>query len=56
MVIIGLLFWFSILFILYVYIGYPFLLTVLAHLKRRPDAYPLFTPKVTLVIAAYNVE
>ncbi len=56
MVIFGLLFWFSVLFILYVYIGYPFFLTVLAHLKRRPDTYPLFTPKVTLVIAAYNEE
>ncbi len=56
MVILSFLFWFSVLFILYVYIGYPFLLTVLAHFKRHPAPYPSFTPKLTLVIAAYNEQ
>ena len=54
--ILGPLFWLSVLFILYVYLGYPLLLTLLARFRRRLAEYPSYTPKVTLLIAAYNEE
>ncbi len=53
---IGILFWASIGLVGYVYIGYPGLVSLAAHLRpnpRFPDA-PL--PKVTLIVAAYNEE
>lgn len=52
----GLLFWLSVLFILYVYLGYPLILALLARLRRKPAAYPSYLPKVTLLIAAYNEQ
>src|SRR6266540_4094347 len=51
---IPLLFWLSVAMILYVYFGYPILLGVLASLRPKPSAYPNHTPRVTLLIAAYN--
>lgn len=52
----GLLFWLSVLLILYVYVGYPMVLTLLARLRRMPADYPSYLPKVTLLIAAYNEQ
>lgn len=56
MKIIGILFWLSVFFVLYVYLGYPLFLTILASFKKRHASYPSYTPKVTLLIAAYNEE
>ena len=50
-------FWISLAWILYVYIGYPLLMSLLARRKPRParksDSY---TPEVTFIMAAYNEE
>ncbi|PWH11785.1 MAG: glycosyltransferase family 2 protein [Anaerolineae bacterium] len=50
------LFWFAVLFILYVYFGYPLLVALLA--RFRPAQPPALKelPSVTLLIAAYNEE
>lgn len=51
-------FWFCVITILYVYIGYPLLITLFAQLKPKPR-YELqhdHNPSVTLLIAAYNEE
>lgn len=53
---VGPLFWLSVLFILYVYLGYPLLLTLLARFRRHVAGYPPYAPKITLLIAAYNEE
>lgn len=52
-----LLFWVSVLSILYVYLLYPVLVTLLAHL-RRPERFPPqpHPPSLTILIAAYNEE
>lgn len=47
-------FWISTCSIIYTYFGYPLLITLLAHLKPKPNKYPETTPTVTLLIAAYN--
>ena len=52
----GLLFWLSVLFIIYVYLGYPLVLTLLARLRRKPVEYSSYLPKVTLLIAAHNEQ
>lgn len=52
----GLLFWLSVLFILYVYLGYPLLLALLARFSKKQTEYAPYTPKITLLIAAYNEE
>lgn len=51
------LFWVSVLLILYVYLFYPAIVTLLAHL-RRPESFPgqPYVPTLTIVIAAYNEE
>ncbi|MBI9043230.1 MAG: glycosyltransferase family 2 protein [Anaerolineaceae bacterium] len=49
-------FWFSIFFILYTYLGYPLILTVLARFKPESKELQPHTPSVTLLIAAYNEE
>ncbi len=54
---IGVLFWLCVLFVLYVYAGYPLLLALVVGLRRLP--YPQYapsTPGVTLLISAYNEE
>jgi poly-beta-1,6-N-acetyl-D-glucosamine synthase len=56
MMILGLLFWLSVLFVAYVYLGYPLILTVLARLRRK-SAYPAsYLPSITVLIAAYNEQ
>jgi cellulose synthase/poly-beta-1,6-N-acetylglucosamine synthase-like glycosyltransferase len=52
----GPLFWLSVFFVIYVYVGYPLILTLFARLRRNPVEYPVFLPKVTLLIAAYNEQ
>ena len=53
---IGFLFWIFVLMVVYVYVGYPMLLMVMAKLRKK-TVYPSdFTPKVTLLIAAFNEE
>jgi len=53
---IGLVFWGSMAFIAYTYVGYPIVLTALAAVAGRERNHPLHTPKVTIVVAAYNEE
>ena len=53
---IGFLFWLSVLFILYVYLGYPLILMGLARLRRKPVDYSPYSPKVTILIAAHNEQ
>ncbi len=49
-------FWFSLGVILYTLVGYPLLTLVLAAIvRRRVDKQPI-TPRVSLIIAAYNEE
>lgn len=50
------LFWWCVSAILYTYLGYPALLTLLARLRPKPPQYAPTTPPVTLLIAAYNEE
>lgn len=54
MLLITRLFWFSIGTILYTYLGYPILVTLLAKVRGRPHLTAPITPSVTLVLAAYN--
>lgn len=56
MKIFGLIFWFCVLFISYVYAGYPLIVAGLARLRRRSDVYQEITPKVSILIAAYNEQ
>jgi poly-beta-1,6-N-acetyl-D-glucosamine synthase len=53
---IALLFWLSILFVFYVYLGYPLILALLARLRPRQLEHAPYLPKVTLLIAAYNEQ
>jgi len=50
------LFWFSVGSIIYTYLGYPLLITLLARFKTKNNDYPDTIPIVTLLIAAYNEE
>jgi biofilm PGA synthesis N-glycosyltransferase PgaC len=52
----GLIFWLSSIFILYVYLGYPLFLFLLAKLYPRLPEYPLNMPNISLLIAAYNEQ
>ena len=51
-----LLFWGLFLTIIYVYIGYPFLLLTLSLFKTKPMSKANTTPSVSLIITAYNEE
>ena len=53
---IGPLFWLSVFFVIYVYFGYPLLLTFLAGIRPKQVEYPSYLPKVTLLIAAHNEQ
>ncbi len=53
---IGILFWVSVGLVAYVYVGYPALVTLAAHLRPAPHFATGPLPKVTLLIAAYNEE
>lgn len=56
MKIFGVIFWLCVFLIGYVYVGYPLIIAFLARLKRRKPEYPLITPQVSMLIAAYNEE
>jgi cellulose synthase/poly-beta-1,6-N-acetylglucosamine synthase-like glycosyltransferase len=48
-------FWTCFALLVYIYFGYPFLLTLLARFSKKPPAVPdLPPPSVTLLISAYN--
>jgi len=49
-------FWLSAAAVLYVYLGYPTLLSVVARLWSRPVRKAAITPTVTMIVAAYNEE
>ena len=53
---IALIFWASVALVGYTYVGYPILVTLIAHLVPTRDDPPAETLEVTLVIAAYNEE
>jgi len=53
---IPIIFWLSILIIVYTYIGYPVLLYILAKTRKKPEEYLNIQPSVTLLIAAFNEE
>jgi poly-beta-1,6-N-acetyl-D-glucosamine synthase len=55
-IMIGPLFWLSVFFVVYVYFGYPLLLTFLARIRPKQVEYPSYLPKVTLLIAAHNEQ
>lgn len=52
---IGILFWVSVGFVAYVYVGYPLLVSALARLRPKPTRTE-YLPQLTLMIAAYNEE
>jgi cellulose synthase/poly-beta-1,6-N-acetylglucosamine synthase-like glycosyltransferase len=54
--ILELLFWLFVGSILYTYLGYPALVSLLARLRPKSEPYPPITPSVTLFIPAYNEE
>src|SRR5215217_6582079 len=56
MKIFGLLFWVCVLLIAYVYVGYPIILATLARLRRKAKEFPVITPQVSILIAAYNEQ
>jgi len=49
-------FWLSIAALLYTYAGYPVLLVIISAVRARPVRSGENTPKVTIIIAAYNEE
>ena len=51
-----LLFWGSLLVILWVYVGYPVVLWLTARIRRRPVRRGAIRPMVSLIICAYNEE
>ncbi len=51
-----LLFWFSFAMVVYVYAGYPIVLALLSRLFRPRIPEPGFTPRLSILIAAYNEE
>lgn len=58
--IIEILFWVLILLVVYTYIGYGFVISILAKIKQifkpEPPLNPEFEPSVTMIVAAYNEE
>lgn len=51
-----LIFWVSILLIVYVYLGFPLLLLLVGNIRRRIVRKEPIVPAVSLIIAAYNEE
>src|SRR6185369_8017419 len=49
-----LVFWVSLLFLFYVYLGYPMLLAIVSALARRPVFKRPIEPTVTIIVAARN--
>jgi len=52
----GILFWMSVVILLYVYLGYPLLIAVLAQGRKKQVFRSDFQPFVTLLFAAHNEE
>src|SRR5437773_5971709 len=52
----GAIFWGAIAVVVYVYLGYPCLIFLLAHLRPRPVRKAPVVPGVTFIIAAYNEQ
>jgi len=50
------LFWLSIITIIYVYIGYPILVYLLSLFYKKPLGGKYIYPKISIIIAAYNEE
>jgi len=50
------LFWFSLLFIAYVYIGYPALLWIGVRIRRRPVLKRPIVPRISVVVAVHNEQ
>jgi len=53
---VALVFWLCLAVCIYIYFGYPGLLFVLSRLRPRPVAEADITPKLTLIVPAYNEE
>lgn len=51
-----LIFWFSLLFIIYTYVGYPLILIFWAKIRAKPVNKKYIEPSVSVIIAAYNEE
>ena len=49
-------FWLAALLLFYVYAGYPLLLALIGLFVRRPRAESGYTPRISVLIAAYNEE
>ncbi len=49
-------FWGSLLFIVYVYVGYPIILHFLSRIFPKPIKKDVIEPTVSIVITAYNEE
>jgi len=49
-------FFISLIFIFYCYLGYPILIAALAKLFNRPVKKKSFVPKITVIISVYNEE
>ena len=49
-------FWFSLGFIFYTYVGYPCLLLILAELSRKKVNKKYINPFISIVIAVHNEE
>jgi cellulose synthase/poly-beta-1,6-N-acetylglucosamine synthase-like glycosyltransferase len=56
MMIAKILFWFSFLMVLYIYVGYPAIITLMAVIKNRGVERSQFEPTVSILISAYNEE
>ena len=50
------LFWVCVSAIIYTFLGYPLLITLLAKLRQKPINQAPITPSITLFIPAYNEE
>lgn len=50
------LFWTSVMALAYTYVGYPLLLVLVATFRARPVQRAQWTPRVSIIISAYNEE
>jgi cellulose synthase/poly-beta-1,6-N-acetylglucosamine synthase-like glycosyltransferase len=50
------LFYLSLFFLFYIYLGYPLLVYMLSCIRNRPIKKDRFLPQITILIAAYNEE
>ena len=56
MIIVEVIFWLSVITLVYTYLGYPLLLGMFAFLFSRPVQHARIFPSVSLVVSAYNEE